>query len=83
VLHKTIIAVDDSLAPFRQALSHAGYQVVSLRALPPDDAAVIVVNGIDDRLLGMETAMTAAPIVNADGMTVDQMLREVARRVES
>jgi hypothetical protein len=83
VLKKAVIAVDDSLGPYRQALSRAGYEVVNLRGEPPHNAAALVVNGIDDRVLGIETAMTPAPIINADGLSVEQVLREVARRVET
>jgi hypothetical protein len=79
-MDRMVIAVDSDLGPFEAALKQAGYEVVPLDQGRWHDAAAIVVDGIDDRVMGIETPLTPAPVINADGMTPDQVVAEVRRR---
>jgi hypothetical protein len=82
-LQRGLVAVDRTLKPVRATLEQAGYTVIG-----PEDAALghpiaVVVDGLDDKVLGLETPLTTAPVINADGMSADEVLREVERRADA
>lgn len=76
-----IIAVEASLSPYQAALRDAGFQVVPFARNRWPKAAAIIVDGLDDRLMGIETPRTSAPVIDASGFTPDQMVREIQRRI--
>lgn len=74
------VAVEGELAPFRDALERAGYRVVPLDEERLGEVAAVVVNGMDDDLLGIETVEAHAPVIDADGRTPDEVVAEVRDR---
>lgn len=83
MLNRGVVAVDRTLKPVQDALREAGFSVIG-----PEDAALrrpvaIVVDGLDDKIMGIENPVAPAPVINADGLTADQVLREVERRALS
>lgn len=75
------VAVDDALRPVKERLLAGGFDVVRLAGGVPDDVQAIVVNGLDDNLMGRQDIVARVPIVNADGMTPMEVAAEVSRRV--
>lgn len=75
-----MVAVEGELTPFRAALERAGYRVVALDETSRREAAAIVINGMDDGVLGIETATSPAPVIDADGLTPEEVVRLVRAR---
>ena len=77
------IAVEDGLRPVRECLRAAGFDVVSTAGGIPENVQAIVLNGLDDNFLGRQNVVRRVPIVNADGMTPEQVADEVHRRLQN
>jgi coenzyme F420-reducing hydrogenase alpha subunit len=75
------VAVEDSLRAVKERLRAAGYDVLSLAGGVPDHVAAVVVNGLDDNLLGRQDVLARAPVINAAGLTPEEVAAEVARRL--
>ncbi|NLJ75158.1 MAG: YkuS family protein [Firmicutes bacterium] len=75
------IAVDDKLANVRQALENQGYNVASLKE-GLDKAAVVVVSGMDDDLLGDQSITTKAAVIQAAGLSAEQVINEVEKAIQ-
>ena len=75
------IAVEDTLSDVAQALQSKGYEVVSLKQ--ESDASgcdCCVVSGQDQNVMGMQSVSTQGSVINADGMTADQVCQQVDSR---
>ena len=75
-----IIAVEDGLDKFKEGLEQAGFKSVDLSQNFVNPVA-IVVSGMDDNFMGMETITNEVPVINCQGMTVDQVVEEVNKRI--
>ncbi|QNO15017.1 YkuS family protein [Alkalicella caledoniensis] len=75
-----IIAVEDGLDKFKEGLEKAGYKTVDLSQNFVNPIA-IVVSGMDDNLMGMETITNEIPVINCEGMSVEQVVREIKNRM--
>lgn len=82
-MDRAVIAVDDELTPYREALAAAGYRVVPLSGgTAMRDVAAIVVDSIDDRVMGIADPLGPAPVISVEGMTADEVVKSVRQRVE-
>jgi hypothetical protein len=85
---RPMVAVDDALGAVQAALEAAGFTTVSVTAPTARNAQAVVVNGADGfppGFLGM-TPTTAAwpmPVINADGLTANQVVAQVKSRLEA
>ena len=79
-MNRATVAIEGELSPFSRVLKEAGYRVIPLDDQALSVAQVIVVQGTDNNVLGMEEPLFRTPVINADGMTPDQVLNEVDRR---
>lgn len=76
---RKVIAVEAALSPIKEYLREQGYDVVDLdRAQGTVDA--VVVRGTDNNLLGGQDIVTRAPVIEASGLTPEQVGREIERR---
>ncbi|MDP9729252.1 YkuS family protein [Alicyclobacillus tolerans] len=75
------VAVEQGLTPVKQYLSAQGCQVIDAKTSDSkaQDAAVMVVNGCDKNLMGMQSVTQNIPIISADGLSPE----EVYHRVQS
>lgn len=76
------IAVEQNLTPVKDYLSDKGYQVDCIRV--SDETSVklkgydaIVVNGLSNNLLGIQDTMTGAVVINAAGLTPEEIGKEI------
>lgn len=68
------IAVDETLSPVAEILERNGYNIIQQR---DKNADAIIVDGIDDNMMGMEDIVDDVPVINADGKTPQEVLREL------
>lgn len=76
------IGVEGSLTDVQQALQEKGYNVVQLRE--ENDAKecdCCVITGLDSNVMGNSTTVTAGSVIEANGLTAEDILREVENRL--
>ncbi|HHU62348.1 MAG TPA: YkuS family protein [Natronincola sp.] len=74
------IAVDAVLSNVREYLEQNGFEVVD----PEKNlghAKIVITSGLDKNYLGDESIKTEVPVIDASGLTEDQVLAEVERRL--
>ncbi len=79
-MSRPTIAVESQLSLHSHILQEAGYHVIALNEKALGTAQAIVVSGIDNNFLGMQDPKTLAPVIDADGMTPEQVLAAVKDR---
>jgi galactitol-specific phosphotransferase system IIB component len=80
------VAVERDLSRIGDYLKNEGYNVQQLdtnmkyntSALNGFDA--VVLSGVSDDMMGMQDTLTSTPIINADGMTVEQIKDEIEKK---
>ncbi|MDF2546992.1 YkuS family protein [Anaerosolibacter sp.] len=77
------VAVERSLGNVRNYLQEQGFTVTDLEPNNKNfqNCDAIVVSGQDSNFLGMEDAMTKAPVINAEGMTVEDIYKQLKSRL--
>jgi len=78
-----IIAVEEALTPVAEALQNRGYSVVGFREGDLGRAEALVVSGQDDNIMGIQNIRSRAPVINAEGRTPDDVVREIEERLGS
>lgn len=81
----TRIGVEQSLTDIREALSELGYEVAELRHAEDADGVdfdFCVVSGMDMNVLGIQEARTDASIIDANGMTANEVVNEIRGRLD-
>ncbi|TYS70778.1 YkuS family protein [Sutcliffiella horikoshii] len=76
------IGVEQSLTDVQQALQQKGYDVVQL--MNENDAKgcdCCVVTGIDNNVMGISNSVTAGSVIEASGLTADQICQQVESRI--
>ncbi|PYI53754.1 YkuS family protein [Paenibacillus flagellatus] len=76
------IAVENSLSNVKQALEQNGYQVVSMDDGSLQSCDCCVISGQDKNVLGITETVTQASVINAEGLTVDEVVQQVNRCVQ-
>ncbi len=71
------IAVEPALSQVANLLKEKGYQVMGMDQF--QNADCVVINGGDDNLMGMQDTLTNAPVIDANGMTAQQVLDHIKR----
>ncbi len=78
------IGVEESLTNVQQALREKGYDVVELKQETDTRGCdCCVVTGLDSNVMGMQEKTTNGSVIDADGMTADQVLNEIENRLGS
>jgi hypothetical protein len=77
------IAVEGSLQNVKDSLERNGYDVVALEGgnIPACDCCVI--SGQDQNVMGIADRATQVNVINATGLTADQILQEVNERTRA
>ncbi|MDA8199697.1 MAG: YkuS family protein [Thermaerobacter sp.] len=79
---ETIVALDRDLSRFGPALKAAGFRVVDADDANVGVADVVVLDGLDDHVMGMVTTKFATPTVDATGRTADQVVAAVRQHLQ-
>lgn len=72
------IGVEDSLGQVKQQLQSSGHEVVSMEDKNCD---CYVISGQDRNMMGIAEAVTSASVINAEGLTADEIVQQVNQRV--
>ncbi|WP_078547428.1 YkuS family protein [Litchfieldia alkalitelluris] len=76
------IGVEGSLTDVQQALQEKGYEVVQLRQ--ENDAQgcdCCVITGLDSNVMGMADSVIKGPVIEANGLTAEEICQQVENRV--
>jgi len=76
------IGVEASLSNIKQVLQEKGYEVVELKQ--ESDAAncdCCVVSGLDSNVMGMHDTVTQAPVIEAKGLSAEEVCQQVESRL--
>lgn len=74
------VAVEGSLSQISKMLRDNGYDVVELGNWQQMVDAVVI-TGQDENVLNDQTRLTGAPVINAEGMTAQEVFHEVNVRL--
>ncbi len=74
------VAVEQSLSHIADMLRSNGYEVVDLGNWQ-NQVDAVVVTGQDINLMNVSDRVTGAPVINAAGMTAQEVFREVNERL--
>ncbi len=83
VLHMPKIGVEQSLTQVQEALQERGYDVVQLKN--ENDAKgcdCCVVTGIDNNVMGISNAVTAGSVIEASGLSAEEVCQQVESRIQ-
>jgi malonyl CoA-acyl carrier protein transacylase len=75
----TRVAVEDALNDVKQALQNEGLEVVGMNNA--NECACCVISGQDKNVMGMAEAQTQASVINAEGMTTNDVVNQVKSRI--
>ncbi len=76
-----LVALDRDLSRFGEALRAAGFRVVEADDASAASADVVVLDGLDDHVMGVATIQFPAPIVDASGLTASQVVAAVRQHL--
>jgi len=80
----TKIGVEESLTDIQQALSEQGYNVSQLKHtadVANMDYDFCVVTGLDTNVMGIQDTTTKASIIEANGLTANDIVNEIKNRL--
>ncbi len=76
------VGVEQSLTNVQQALRDKGYQVVELKQeSDARDCTCCVITGLDSNVMGMHDTSIKGSVIEANGLTADEVCREVENRL--
>ncbi|ABR49289.1 protein of unknown function UPF0180 [Alkaliphilus metalliredigens QYMF] len=80
---KRKVAIENSLGDVKTYLQEQGFQVEELRENANlDSYDAVIVTGQDSNMLGMENAVTKAPVITARGQSAEQIYDRIKRSFE-
>jgi AmiR/NasT family two-component response regulator len=77
---KPRVAVEETLTNITEELKNNGYQVVGLDNQELDEVKAVVVSGQDINMMNMADIKTEVPVINARGMTPEEVRREIEKK---
>ncbi|WP_121612218.1 YkuS family protein [Mesobacillus foraminis] len=75
------VGVEQSLTNISEALREKGYDVVDLKK--ENDAQgcdCCIISGIDSNIMGMQDTVTQGSVIEANGLSADEVCRQVEQR---
>ncbi|WP_188428549.1 YkuS family protein [Kroppenstedtia guangzhouensis] len=76
------VAVEEGLKNVREYLQNQGCDVVSLERDQTQDCNCFVISGMDKDLMGMQDTVDQIQVINAQGMTPDEVYQAVRRGMD-
>lgn len=76
------VGVEQSLTNVSEALREKGYDVVDLRQESDAQGCdFCVITGIDSNIMGMQDTVTQGSVIEANGLSADEVCRQVEQRI--
>lgn len=75
------VAVEEGLSQIEDILSRNGFEVVGVKSTRLNDVDAVVVSGLDVDIMGDESILTRAPVVEAYGRSAEEVLRDLRERI--
>ncbi|PLR80814.1 hypothetical protein CVD25_08025 [Bacillus canaveralius] len=76
------IGVEQSLSYVQDALREKGYDVVELRQeSDAENCSCCVITGLDTDVMGIEDTVTSGPVIEARGLTAEEVCQRVEERL--
>lgn len=80
----TKIGVEESLSNVKQALRSKGYEIIDVKqAADARNLDCYVVTGLESNVMGINDTSIKASIIEADGLSADEVCREVENKINS
>jgi hypothetical protein len=76
------VAVENNLEHLKQVLQSNGFDVVDLKGENVPECDCCVISGIDQNMMGMANRATDVSVVNASGLSDDEIVQEVRERTQ-
>jgi 2-phospho-L-lactate transferase/gluconeogenesis factor (CofD/UPF0052 family) len=77
------VGVEQSLTNITQALREKGYDVVELKQeSDAQNCDCCVVTGLDSNMMGMQDTSTKGSVIDANGMSADEVCQQVESRLQ-
>lgn len=77
------IGVEQSLTNVSEALQNNGYEVVTLKQeSDAKNCDVCVITGQDENMMGIQNTITEGSIINASGLSAEEVCQEVETRLQ-
>ncbi|MBM7572214.1 YkuS family protein [Aquibacillus albus] len=76
------IGIEETLSDVKSALQEKGYETIDLRQ--EDDANncdCCVISGQDKDVMGMQTASFGGSVINADGLSANEIVQQVESKI--
>ncbi|WP_413379935.1 YkuS family protein [Alkalihalobacillus sp. 1P02AB] len=76
------IGVEQTLTDVQQELQAKGYDIVQLNnEQDAQGCDCCVISGQDQNVMGIQTAVTQGSVINADGMTAQEVCQQVEQKI--
>lgn len=75
------IAIEQSLKEMEKFLRANGMEVVGISTNAASDADAFVISGMDHDVMGMAEAATGSPVINVQGKTPQEVLRQINQAI--
>lgn len=75
------VAVEQGLSDVNQALQSSGFEVVGMDSA--GNCSACVISGQDQNMMGVADTYTQAAVINANGLTADEVVRQVQNAVSN
>ncbi|WHY84252.1 YkuS family protein [Neobacillus novalis] len=76
------VGVEQSLTNIQQALKEKGYDVVELKhEADAQNCDCCVITGLDSNMMGMQDTFTKGSVIDANGMSADEVCQQVESRL--
>jgi hypothetical protein len=76
------VAVESSLGNIADALRNSGHEVMDMSG-NLDACDCCVISGEDKNMMGMADRVTNASVINAQGMTADEVVQRVSQSMQN
>ena len=80
------VAIENTLGNVKQLLDEKGYEIVQLdphtqTGIELKNCDAVVISGMDDNLLGMTSVKTGSPVIDAKGMSPQEVFEQLQSKV--
>jgi hypothetical protein len=77
------IGVEQSLSDIQEALREKGHNVIELKQeYDTEGCDCCVVSGLDMNVMGMQDTVTKGSVINANGLTAEEVCQQVENRIQ-